>query len=125
MIRFDVSSVCVVFVVLTSTAAFAQSAPQGAGDGQPEVAGDWVSSAPAAPTSAAAGLRLHIETDDPSVTLNRITGSLAVIGTGGSAYAVASKPVCLAPCDRVVDPGDADEFFFTGESAPASSSFRL
>jgi hypothetical protein len=77
------------------------------------------------PAGTAGGPRLHIETDDQSVTLHRITGSIAVEGAGSSAVAISSRPVCAAPCDRVVDPGEADEFFFTGESAPSSSSFRL
>ncbi|AUX38764.1 uncharacterized protein SOCE26_001420 [Sorangium cellulosum] len=78
---------------------------------------------PAAPKRGAP--RVHIATDDPAVSLHQVTMTIGVVGAGGSAYGVVSRPICQAPCDRVVDGTAGQQFFFAGEGITPSSPFRL
>ncbi len=81
---------------------------------------------PPAPLAPAPGApRLHIESATPGVTLFEISPSVATFGPRGTSYGVYTRPVCSAPCDRVVDGRAGQSFYFGGEGVTASSSFQL
>jgi hypothetical protein len=69
--------------------------------------------------------RVHIRTETPGMALHQITTSIAVVGYGGVAYGMISRPVCVAPCDQVVDGRNGQLFFFAGEGTTQSSRFQL
>ncbi len=69
--------------------------------------------------------RVHIQTEWPGLGLHEVVTSIAVVGYGGAAYGQISRPVCMAPCDRVIDGRAGQLFFFAGEGATPSSRFHL
>jgi hypothetical protein len=86
---------------LVPSAALAQD-PEPAAAGAPEPA----------PAPAPTGTRVHLELDrDARVHLYEVRSEIAVVGSGGSAYGVAYRSVCRAPCDRAVDSTDGRPFF--------------
>jgi hypothetical protein len=67
-------------------------------------------------TSERGVVRIHIESDNPAVELQRV---------GGTTHsAVLLQPVCNAPCDQVVD-ARAGSFVLTGERIPPTPNFQL
>ncbi len=70
--------------------------------------------------------QVHIQSDTPGIGLHEIISSISVMGgNGGWATGQVSRPVCMAPCDRVIDGRDGQLFFFGGEGTPPSSRFQL
>lgn len=76
---------------------------------------------PAAPDTKKLGVvKLHIQSPVP-VTLMQ-TKPLGYVSAGGYSMGVAAtRSVCTAPCDRVIDSSDGSNYFLTGPSfAPHS-----
>jgi hypothetical protein len=71
-------------------------------------------------TSERGVVRIHIESDNPAVELQRIGGT----AYGGRGDAVLLEPVCNAPCDQVVN-ARAGSFVLVGEGIPPSPRFQL
>lgn len=78
-----------------------------------------------APASGDGAPRVHIESDYPKVQIMRIDATIAVVGSRGSATGIVTRPVCTAPCDKVVDGRDGSQFFFTAPGMVGSSAFSL
>jgi hypothetical protein len=70
---------------------------------------------PAAAQAPAEGApRVHVETNSPEVTLFERPSVLE-----------PSRPLCRAPCDRVVDARAGQSFYFAGEGITPSPRFQL
>ena len=74
--------------------------------------------------------RLHIElTRDATVRLYELTGTIMVASgsplTSTAAAASAARPVCMAPCDKVIDGTSGQSFFFGGDRVMPSRRFTL
>lgn len=75
--------------------------------------------------------RLHIElTREATVRLYEMSGTIMVapntISSGPSQMAtMAARPVCMAPCDRVIDGTGGQSFFFGGDRVMPSRRFTL
>ena len=74
--------------------------------------------------------RLHIElTRDATVRLYELTGTIMVASgsplTASSPSVSAARPVCLAPCDRVIDGTGGQSFFIGGDRMLPSRRFTL
>ncbi len=73
-------------------------------------------------------VNLHIETDDPRVQLHRYRGSsvgLVVMPVNAIVIAEYSDIVCRAPCDRVVEGRNGEEYYFSGSGLSSSGHFQL
>lgn len=73
-------------------------------------------------------VKVHIDTDDPKVQLHRYRGSsvgLVVVPVNAIVISDYSNVVCRAPCDRVVDGRDGEEYFFAGSGLSSSGRFQL
>jgi len=81
-----------------------------------------------APLAQADGTPLvHVIADSPKVQLRLLVSSWSGVmwGPGGGYYSgSSSSPVCMAPCDKVVDAG-SQMFFFDGSGITRSSEFQL
>jgi hypothetical protein len=70
---------------------------------------------PAAAQAPAEGApRVHVETNSPEVTLFERPSALE-----------PSRPLCRAPCDRVVDGRAGQSFYFAGDGIAPSPIFQL
>lgn len=75
--------------------------------------------------------RLHIElTRDATVRLYEMTGTIMVasgstLSTSSTASVSAARPVCMAPCDKVIDGTGGQSFFFGGDRMMPSRRFTL
>lgn len=93
--------------------------------------GGEVRSMPAAPTVGLGRPRLHIELTRPAtVRLYEMTGTIIVPSgsawtTNGSPGVSAARPVCMAPCDEVIDGSKGQSFFFGGDRMMPSRKFTL
>lgn len=82
------------------------------------------------PENIQAGLgmpRLHIELTRPAdLKLYEVTGEITVINyRTGFSSGTTSSPVCVAPCDRVIDGRSGQSFFFNGDGVLKSKKFTL
>lgn len=74
--------------------------------------------------------RLHIElTRSAPVRLYEMTGTI-MVGSGSTMTtthlgANAARPVCMAPCDKVIDGTGGQSFFFGGDRVMPSKRFTL
>lgn len=74
--------------------------------------------------------RLHIELSrEATVRLYELTGTIMVasnmaMGTSPGP-AMAARPVCMAPCDKVIDATGGQSFFFGGDRVMPSRRFTL
>lgn len=69
--------------------------------------------------------RIHIDVTRPQpITLVEITDEFTASGVGGYASGVALRPVCISPCDAIVDGRSGSSFFFRG-SGFRSKAFTL
>ncbi len=74
--------------------------------------------------------RLHIELSrEATVRLYELTGTIMVasntaMGTSPGPT-MAARPVCMAPCDRVIDATGGQSFFFGGDRVMPSRRFTL
>lgn len=71
--------------------------------------------------------RLHIELTRPAdLKLYEVTGEITVnnFATGPSSGSI-HRPVCVAPCDRVIDGRSGQSFFFNGDGVLKSRKFSL
>jgi hypothetical protein len=71
--------------------------------------------------------RLHIELTRPAdLKLYEVTGEITVnsFGTGPSSGSIY-RPICVAPCDRVIDGRSGQSFFFNGDGVLKSRKFSL
>lgn len=91
----------VALAAATPTRARAQSTPPEPRDGAP---------------------RVHLEGAEPGTTLFQVTLQLRVRGRPAG---VMARPVCQAPCDRIIDGLGGQRFFFAGEGLTTSSQFQL
>jgi hypothetical protein len=74
--------------------------------------------------------RLHIELSrEATVRLYELTGTIVVAsggwGSTSSASASQARPVCIAPCDKVIDGTGGQSFFFGGDRITPSRRFTL
>jgi len=95
-----------------------------AGDGAPSVMqvaqrGSYSLTQADAQAAERGMVRVHIESDNPAVELQRISGTAY-----GSSVAVLYQSVCNTPCDQVVD-ARAGSFVLGGPDVPFSSQFQL
>jgi hypothetical protein len=70
-------------------------------------------------------IRLHIETDLPTVQLLRKVGSSDFRQGNTSVHLLVSEIVCRAPCDEVIDGRKGQEFYFDGKGMYATSTFQI
>lgn len=82
---------------------------------------------PASPPGATGGTpRVHIRTDAPGVALHEVTRQVSVGWNGGDfSYGPTSRPICIAPCDQIVDAHRGQRFFFTGAGIRPSPQFQF
>ncbi|MBL9100103.1 MAG: hypothetical protein JNL82_04040 [Myxococcales bacterium] len=84
-----------------------------------------------APAQGPGRPRLHIELTRPAtVRLYEMTGTIVVPAgsawtANGAGGAVAARPVCMAPCDEVIDGSGGQSFFFGGDRMMPSRKFTL
>lgn len=72
------------------------------------------------------GPRLHIEPTKPaSVHLYEITGEMVAHGANVTVHGIQYRPVCAAPCDKVIDTSGGSSYFFGGEGLTTSNRFNL
>ncbi|MFT3840832.1 MAG: hypothetical protein QM723_27835 [Myxococcaceae bacterium] len=76
------------------------------------------------------GSRTHevyvtIESDNPSVELQRIAGVATGYVGGRSATVVTSERICRAPCKEVVAVNDVTDFYVAGDGVPGSGTLDL
>ncbi|MFZ6182072.1 hypothetical protein [Nannocystis pusilla] len=72
------------------------------------------------------GPRLHIETTKPaSVHLYEITGEMVAHGANVTVHGIHYRPVCAAPCGKVIDTSGGSSYFFGGEGLTTSNRFNL
>jgi hypothetical protein len=97
----------------------AQPGPAGPGYGAPPAP-----PAPAEPQMGAPGVvRLHIESPTPAQLIEH--GGTAIGSYGGYGVVIHQmRPVCMSPCDRVIDGTVGQQFSLTGEFPPPPP-FRL
>ncbi len=71
--------------------------------------------------------RLHIELTRPAdLKLYEVTSEITVINyRTGFSSGTTSRPVCAAPCDRVIDGRSGQSFFFNGDGVLKSKKFTL
>ena len=83
----------------------------------------------AAPVIGPGRPQLHIESSKPrQVRLYEVQGTALVtpgMSWGHHAQAQQVRPVCTAPCDRVIDGTYGQSFFFGGEGVTPSRRFTL
>lgn len=99
-------------------------------DVQPGSAGPGYASPPppSAPAQGAsvgdAGVvRLHVDTPNPVKVFERSTATGSV--NGYAVVATLDAPVCVSPCDKVLDGSDGSTFFVSGDGVPASNQFSF
>jgi hypothetical protein len=85
---------------------------------------------PSAQTVGPGRPRLHIELSrEATVRLYELTGTIMVqSGTAMGASpgpVMAARPVCMAPCDKVIDASGGQSFFFGGDRVMPSRRFTL
>jgi hypothetical protein len=85
---------------------------------------------PMAPPSAYAPTpvtpHVHIQSDAPELQLHEVMAQVTgVVWGGGWATLTASRPVCTAPCDQIIDAHQGQSFFVAGPGIPKSSQFQL
>lgn len=82
---------------------------------------------PAPPRDAVEGSpRVHIWTDAPGLALHEVTREASSDWSGRDrTYGPASRAVCAAPCDAIIDARRGQSFFFTGPGLRPSSRFQL
>lgn len=82
--------------------------------------------APREEPAQAQGPRLHIETTKPaSVHLYEITGEMVAHGANVTVHGIQYRPVCAAPCGKVIDTSGGSSYFFGGEGLTTSNRFNL
>ena len=70
--------------------------------------------------------RLHIELTRPAdLKLYEVTGEFSGFNYRGFSTGTTSRPVCVAPCDQVVDGRQGQSFFFNGDGVVKSRDFSL
>ncbi|HEY0132954.1 MAG TPA: hypothetical protein VGB85_02705 [Nannocystis sp.] len=70
--------------------------------------------------------RLHIELTRPvDLKLYEVTGEFSGFNYRGFSTGTTSRPVCVAPCDQVVDGHQGQSFFFNGDGVVKSRDFSL
>ena len=79
---------------------------------------------PIQPSSGAP--RLHIELTRPAdLKLYEVTGEFSGFNYRGFSTGTTSSPVCVAPCDQVIDGRRGQSFFFNGAGVVKSRDFSL
>lgn len=82
--------------------------------------------APREEPAQAQGPRLHIESTKPaSVHLYEITGEMIAHGANVTVHGIQYRPVCAAPCGKVIDTSGGSSYFFGGEGLTTSNRFNL
>ena len=70
--------------------------------------------------------RLHIELTRPAdLKLYEVTGEFSGFNYRGFSTGTTSRPVCIPPCDQVVDGSQGNSFFFNGDGVVKSRDFSL
>jgi hypothetical protein len=99
------------------------------GDVQPGSAGAGYASpppftpAPGASVGTAGVVRLHVDTPEPVGVYSRSVATGTV--NGYAITATLDAPVCVSPCDKVLDGSDGSTFFVRGDGVPDSNQFSL
>jgi len=98
-------------------------------DVQPRNAGAGYSSPPPstkaqAPAVGDAGVvRLHVDTPNPVRVYERASATGTV--NGYAVTATLDAPVCVSPCDKVLDGSDGSTFYIRGNGVPESNQFSF
>lgn len=70
--------------------------------------------------------RLHIELTRPAdLKLYEVTGEFSGFNYRGFSSGTTSRPVCVAPCDQVIDGRQGQSFFFNGDGVVKSRDFSF
>ncbi len=71
--------------------------------------------------------RLHIESNGPFITLYRVAGLVAVPDSDDDGVTMedVDRPVCVSPCDRVIDGRKGQSFKLSGPGVVESDKFQI
>lgn len=77
-----------------------------------------------APSTDDAGVvRLHVDTPNPVRVYERASATGTV--NGYAVTATVDAPVCVSPCDKVLDGSDGSTFYVRGDGVPTSREFSF
>lgn len=75
--------------------------------------------------SSEEGVVVHIESNNPEVSLYRLGAEATVVAGGEVGYVQAYQKVCTAPCDRPIDGSRGEGFFLSLNGFRLGSTFQL
>jgi hypothetical protein len=106
-----------------SSKADVQPGSAGSGYSSPPPSTKAQKQAPAPSADDAGVVRLHVDTPNPVRVYERASATGTV--NGYAVTATVDAPVCVSPCDKVLDGSDGSTFYVRGDSVPTSNEFSF